>query len=59
MNSLGLKVTLCKYLTVILQNANSETTNSDSKRMVGSEKLPANFKLESIVCHKGSSIHTG
>ncbi|KAF2478113.1 uncharacterized protein BDR25DRAFT_207690 [Lindgomyces ingoldianus] len=25
----------------------------------GSDKLPANFQLHSIVCHKGSSIHAG
>jgi ubiquitin carboxyl-terminal hydrolase 5/13 len=25
----------------------------------GSDKLPANFQLQSIVCHKGSSIHAG
>jgi ubiquitin carboxyl-terminal hydrolase 5/13 len=27
--------------------------------LAGSDKLPANFQLESIVCHKGSSIHAG
>ena len=27
--------------------------------MPGSDKLPANFQLQSIVCHKGSSIHAG
>ncbi|KAK3291447.1 uncharacterized protein B0H64DRAFT_246030 [Chaetomium fimeti] len=26
---------------------------------VGSSALPANFQLQSIVCHKGTSIHTG
>ncbi|KAK4151610.1 hypothetical protein C8A00DRAFT_35758 [Chaetomidium leptoderma] len=26
---------------------------------VGSSTLPANFQLQSIVCHKGTSIHTG
>ncbi|KAK4245949.1 hypothetical protein C7999DRAFT_15874 [Corynascus novoguineensis] len=26
---------------------------------VGSRTLPANFQLQSIVCHKGTSIHTG
>jgi ubiquitin carboxyl-terminal hydrolase 5/13 len=25
----------------------------------GSSTLPANFQLQSIVCHKGTSIHTG
>jgi ubiquitin carboxyl-terminal hydrolase 5/13 len=27
--------------------------------LVGSEELPANFQLQSIVCHKGASIHAG
>jgi ubiquitin carboxyl-terminal hydrolase 5/13 len=29
------------------------------KALAGSDKLPANFQLQSIVCHKGSSIHAG
>ena len=29
------------------------------KKLSGSDKLPANFQLQSIVCHKGSSIHAG
>jgi ubiquitin carboxyl-terminal hydrolase 5/13 len=29
------------------------------KSLPGSDKLPANFQLQSIVCHKGSSIHAG
>ncbi|EAT89615.2 hypothetical protein SNOG_02884 [Parastagonospora nodorum SN15] len=29
------------------------------KLLPGSDKLPANFQLQSIVCHKGSSIHAG
>jgi ubiquitin carboxyl-terminal hydrolase 5/13 len=29
------------------------------KPLAGSEALPANFQLQSIVCHKGSSIHAG
>jgi ubiquitin carboxyl-terminal hydrolase 5/13 len=29
------------------------------KALPGSDKLPANFQLQSIVCHKGSSIHAG
>jgi ubiquitin carboxyl-terminal hydrolase 5/13 len=29
------------------------------RAMPGSDKLPANFQLQSIVCHKGSSIHAG
>ena len=29
------------------------------KTMAGSPELPAEFQLESIVCHKGASIHAG
>lgn len=29
------------------------------RAMPGNDKLPANFQLQSIVCHKGSSIHAG
>ncbi|KAL2441211.1 Ubiquitin carboxyl-terminal hydrolase 14 [Exophiala dermatitidis] len=29
------------------------------KSLPGSEQLPANFELQSIVCHKGASIHAG
>ncbi|KAF2734720.1 ubiquitin carboxyl-terminal hydrolase 14 [Polyplosphaeria fusca] len=29
------------------------------KELPGSDKVPANFQLQSIVCHKGSSIHAG
>jgi len=29
------------------------------RMMPGSDKLPANFQLQSIVCHKGTSIHAG
>ena len=32
---------------------------SQAKSEPGSDKLPANFELQSIVCHKGSSIHAG
>ncbi|KAF2635788.1 hypothetical protein P280DRAFT_522720 [Massarina eburnea CBS 473.64] len=30
-----------------------------AKQRAGSDKLPASFQLQSIVCHKGSSIHAG
>ncbi|KAK5016220.1 ubiquitin C-terminal hydrolase Ubp14 [Cryomyces antarcticus] len=36
--------------------AHEETTE---KSLHGSSELPANFHLESIVCHKGGSIHAG
>lgn len=29
------------------------------KELPGSSDLPANYRLQSIVCHKGTSIHTG
>ncbi|KAI9707350.1 MAG: hypothetical protein M1836_000310 [Candelina mexicana] len=32
---------------------------SQEKEVPGSDKLPANFQLASIVCHKGNSIHAG
>ncbi len=31
----------------------------NDKKMAGSAELPATFKLQSIVCHKGASIHAG
>ncbi|KAF8245229.1 ubiquitinyl hydrolase [Wilcoxina mikolae CBS 423.85] len=33
--------------------------SSSAKEEPGSKELPANFKLNSIVCHKGGSIHAG
>ena len=39
-----------------------ETTNTPEesrKTIAGSAELPANFRLHSIVCHKGASIHAG
>lgn len=32
---------------------------STPKALPGSDKLPAKFELQSIVCHKGASIHAG
>ena len=31
----------------------------DGKTLAGSAELPATFRLQSIVCHKGASIHAG
>ena len=31
----------------------------ESKAMAGNPDLPATFRLQSIVCHKGASIHAG
>ena len=33
--------------------------DATEKALAGSDKLPAKFQLQSIVCHKGSSIHAG
>ncbi|KAH7410292.1 ubiquitin carboxyl-terminal hydrolase 14 [Phaeosphaeria sp. MPI-PUGE-AT-0046c] len=35
------------------------STESQAKALPGSDSLPAQFQLQSIVCHKGSSIHAG
>jgi ubiquitin carboxyl-terminal hydrolase 5/13 len=33
--------------------------NNEPKGLPGSEQVPATFELQSIVCHKGASIHAG
>ncbi|EXJ61444.1 ubiquitin thiolesterase [Cladophialophora psammophila CBS 110553] len=35
------------------------TAPSQPKALPGSDQLPAKFELQSIVCHKGASIHAG
>lgn len=35
------------------------TESSDKKAMAGNADLPATFRLQSIACHKGASIHAG
>jgi ubiquitin carboxyl-terminal hydrolase 5/13 len=37
----------------------ASATEAPSKEIPGSESLPAKFELESIICHKGTSIHAG
>ena len=37
----------------------SENPVENGKKIAGSAELPAAFKLQSIVCHKGASIHAG
>ncbi|KAF4637830.1 hypothetical protein G7Y89_g249 [Cudoniella acicularis] len=38
----------------------SSAPNDPAKKEVpGSSNLPAEFQLQSIICHKGSSIHAG
>lgn len=34
-------------------------TETATRKLPGSEALPANYQLQSIVCHKGASIHAG
>ncbi|KAF2688077.1 hypothetical protein K458DRAFT_440797 [Lentithecium fluviatile CBS 122367] len=42
------------------EGGSSETqADAKEKALPGSDKLPARFQLQSIVCHKGSSIHAG
>ncbi|EXJ89583.1 ubiquitin thiolesterase [Capronia epimyces CBS 606.96] len=38
---------------------NTVSGPAQPKPLPGSEQLPANFELQSIVCHKGASIHAG
>jgi ubiquitin carboxyl-terminal hydrolase 5/13 len=44
-----------RQLTPVVQ----PNAGTKEKTLPGSDKLPANFQLQSIVCHKGSSIHAG
>ena len=37
----------------------TSATSNQPKALPGSESLPAKFELQSIVCHKGASIHAG
>ncbi|KKY23012.1 putative ubiquitin c-terminal hydrolase [Phaeomoniella chlamydospora] len=42
------------------QPSNSASTEvSSEKKLPGTTSTPANFELQSIVCHKGASIHAG
>ncbi|KAF8542499.1 hypothetical protein BDD12DRAFT_824595 [Trichophaea hybrida] len=41
------------------EDENMAEASSSAKEDPGSKELPANFKLNSIVCHKGGSIHAG
>lgn len=44
---------------MIIANSTKAQPQPVEKAPPGSDKLPANFQLQSIVCHKGSSIHAG
>ncbi|KAI4284681.1 MAG: hypothetical protein L6R35_004842 [Caloplaca aegaea] len=39
--------------------ASSSTTPTEGATRAGNPDLPAKFRLQSIVCHKGASIHAG
>lgn len=39
--------------------ASTSAASKEEKVFPGSEKLPAQFQLQSIACHKGASIHAG
>jgi ubiquitin carboxyl-terminal hydrolase 5/13 len=41
------------------KDADAAAVAPKDKQLRGSDKLPATFGLQSIVCHKGSSIHAG
>ncbi|KAF2670937.1 ubiquitin thiolesterase [Microthyrium microscopicum] len=40
-------------------DAQPQQEQKPAEKKVGSEATPANYQLQSIVCHKGSSIHAG
>ncbi|CAM1501177.1 Fc.00g103390.m01.CDS01 [Cosmosporella sp. VM-42] len=37
----------------------AESAPDNAKELAGSATIPANFQLQSIACHKGTSIHAG
>lgn len=41
------------------QTCNDTTPNNAAKEVSGNGTLPARFQLQSIICHKGASIHAG
>lgn len=43
----------------IFEDEGSGDAAAAAKEPAGSDKLPAQFQLQSIVCHKGTSIHAG
>ena len=40
-------------------NTSAEAMQTEAKALAGSADLPAMFRLQSIACHKGASIHAG
>lgn len=40
-------------------DAGGDGETAEAKGLAGSSELPARFQLRSIVCHKGTSIHSG
>ena len=41
------------------EDSAAATQEPKQKEIAGSAELPAKFELQSIVCHKGASIHAG
>jgi ubiquitin carboxyl-terminal hydrolase 5/13 len=41
------------------ESGSEAPASEQPKALPGGDELPANFQLQSIVCHKGSSIHAG
>lgn len=42
-----------------IEAATTEAQSSGTREPPGTDQLPANFSLQSIICHKGGSIHAG
>jgi ubiquitin carboxyl-terminal hydrolase 5/13 len=40
-------------------NANAVPITNKEGKIAGHESLPANYRLQSVVMHKGSSLHAG
>ncbi|KAG9242536.1 hypothetical protein BJ878DRAFT_514899 [Calycina marina] len=41
------------------EDESAATADAGPKALPGKSELPANFQLNSIICHKGASVHTG
>ena len=41
------------------EDESTATDGASPKELPGNSDLPANFQLNSIICHKGGSVHTG
>ncbi|KKZ61819.1 ubiquitin thiolesterase [[Emmonsia] crescens] len=45
--------------TGTLEDSPDDTPAGNAKETPGSKELPAEFQLQSIICHKGASVHAG